>query len=343
MLKCVQAFWLLLSLLGGLGFAGGCAKRDTVPPGEVFDAGTVYSSRTTELKHVFRATNSTPRTVRILEEIHSCACTKVSVDRVTLRPGEDVPLSLSVNVPLEYTEFSGSCTLKTDDPQFPNWTYQLRFRAYPRTRFSPDRIDLGTLSENEAELKGVLKGTETRTDAWLEVFGPRDEPGAVDFKVLKVPDELHVRIGRPPQVDVLPSNVKRVRYPVTVDLRGPLSLGYHASPLSVRVSGGDLPATAMVMWHVTGLVVVSPSPVSFGTVGESDAPGRAVILVESSDRRDFKITSVESESRFVTGREQERESLGTARGIRKVDLFIHPQKQVLRQNLWVHESKRRRP
>ncbi len=66
----------------------GCDVVRVGPPGEVFDAGPIFAGAREPLTHRYQVTNTTGRTVRILDESHSCTCTKVEVEKKTLQPGE---------------------------------------------------------------------------------------------------------------------------------------------------------------------------------------------------------------------------------------------------------------
>lgn len=65
----------------------GCDKNREGAPGEVYDAGPVLAG-TASLRHQFRVVNTTDRTIRIIDESHSCTCTAIDLRAVSLRPGE---------------------------------------------------------------------------------------------------------------------------------------------------------------------------------------------------------------------------------------------------------------
>src|SRR5581483_4970838 len=108
------------------------------------DAGAVFASSTPTLTHVFRVANNSNRPIKIKDESHSCDCTTVELSKRELLPGESATLTLSLHVPPAYASKVVSATLRTDDPDQPDWHYDLRFEAFPDARIVPPIIELGS-------------------------------------------------------------------------------------------------------------------------------------------------------------------------------------------------------
>lgn len=100
---------------------------------------------TPELTHTFQVTNTTDRAVSILGEDHSCSCSSVSIPRTTLRPGQSLPLTISLSVPNGEVERTVWCTVKTDHPRVPEWSYALSYKTLRDAKIVPERIELGQI------------------------------------------------------------------------------------------------------------------------------------------------------------------------------------------------------
>lgn len=139
----------LLGLAVALFTANGCLiNKDKQPEVNAFDAGTIFSSETPTLSHVFNVRNLSNRTVKILGENHSCSCTKVNLERAILKPGSSVQLTMTVKVPIAYSIQEISCVVKTDHPQYAEWPYRLKFTSYPEASIEPRIIEFGTINQD---------------------------------------------------------------------------------------------------------------------------------------------------------------------------------------------------
>ena len=270
--------WLLLvSTVACLSFLVGCSSRPVGPPGGAFDAGAVFAVKTPVLTHTFLLTNTTGRAVRIMDESHTCTCTQVDLERKTLKPGEGVPLTMSVSVPQGYSSLDLGCAVLTDHPELKEWRYRMRFRSFPNARIVPDRINLGSHGSD-----GAGGGDEVRASrAYLEVFTPAGgrplRPGAVT-----VGPELAAVLDPTPTVDLIEDGVQRARYAITIDLDGkPRSDGLSSRDLTVGMAEG-LPASALVVWSNVLPVTCAPAQIHFGMVADGDLPKSAKVVITSN-------------------------------------------------------------
>ncbi len=217
------------------------------------------------LTHRFLITNTTGVEVKITGENHSCSCTTVDLEPVTLVPGASTPLTMAVRVPQGYATMDLSCTVQTDHPRFPNWIYRLRFAGYPTARIDPDRIDLGR--------RQPIQPADYPKVAWLEVFAPANKkppaPGTVSLS-----GGHGVRIGERSNVETLVGGVRRARYPLGISMgRDDGILGPRAEGLNIGFGGG-LPASATVQWVASSAINCFPAQVSFGIVAADTLPVR---------------------------------------------------------------------
>ena len=277
------------SAVASLCLLAGCSTRPAGPPGESFDAGPTFAARTPVVKHTFQVTNTTGRTVRILDESHTCTCTKVDLERRTLKPGETVGLTMTVNVPQGYSKLDLGSAVQTDHPGFPVWRYQLRFESFPTVRIVPDRINLGSIDSG---------GSGGQGEAHVEVYAP----AGADLPRLKgvtAGEGVTAVLGRDPTFDVLENGVRRARYPVEIALDGaPRSDGLSYRELTVGTASG-LPASAMIVWSCTLPVRCSPPQVHFGMVAAGDLPKAADVLIASPGGVAFKVKSSDGGSDLV--------------------------------------------
>jgi hypothetical protein len=277
-------------LLGTL--AIGChdvAQTEVPPTGETFDAGDVFASKTSSLVHHFYLKNSTSQSIRILGESHSCTCTSVTLERATLRPGETLPLVMSVRVPQGYSRSEVSCVATTDYTPSPNWTFKLRFQSYPDSRIVPDRLDLGNLRNPR-----VSKQHER---AWIEVFIPtRAELPTIENVLASSGIEAEI-IG-PAITEPMSSFVTRARYALNVrSAKGARvqSNGPQLDTVAVTFQEG-FRATATVTWDLSGPLESVPSKLHFGILRQGDLPRSKTVDIQSTDGRPFRLLSVEGGS-----------------------------------------------
>jgi len=98
---------------------------------------------TPQIVHTFRVRNPTDRVVRVKQIRRSCTCTDAAISKEVIALGEAVDLTMKVNARPNYNEWLIDCSLETDHPEWPWWTYWVSFRTYPRARFNVATISLG--------------------------------------------------------------------------------------------------------------------------------------------------------------------------------------------------------
>lgn len=261
-------FAIGLSLLSTV---NGCGTSNRAHlPGETFDAGVFFATSTPEVTHQFSVVNTTGRAVRILDETHSCNCTKVTLEKRQLPPGASMPLMLSVQVPHVYAKTDISCTLATDNINNPNWTYRLRFESYPDAEIDPDRIEILTDSASVHGRSEQL-GDDASRQVWLVLYSPASEMSIPEPVSISASSELSVDLGRRDHVEALAGGmIRRVRYPLSVWLKEDFRhiSGIFTRPLNISMSRGA-GASALISWHIRMPIEFSPSQIHFGMV----APG----------------------------------------------------------------------
>lgn len=153
----------------------GCSRTTSgTAPGETHDAGPVFGVVAKSLTHRFEVVNSTDRPVRVLGESHSCTCTVVELERGVLQPGQSVPLTLRVDLPLGHAGREVSCLVETDHPRFPEWAYKLKYTNYPKAQVVPERLDLGVIALGNEERSRGRSSELPHTTACPETYAPPD-------------------------------------------------------------------------------------------------------------------------------------------------------------------------
>lgn len=288
----MQRYFHLLASVA-LAVSAGCSRGASETLGESFDAGAVFLESTPKITHAFRLSHRSDRTVTIKDIKRSCACTAAVVGKKTIAPGEAVALTMTVDAKPIYSNQSVVCTLETDHPTQPEWTYRLSFRTYPRVRFDAATIDLGELPDSpEADAKsGAGKAV------WLETYEP-----ATQLPVAAAPFDLDCRpplsasVGGEPDTEFIEDGtVRRSRHPVRVAIdpsagrEGPS--GTYTGTVTAR-TGPKAIASTVVIWSRKAPLEVSPPNLSFGLVNRpGDRSSRKVIL-RSRDDRPFRVLSV---------------------------------------------------
>ncbi len=272
----------------------GCGAKVS-QPGGAHDVGPVFTSKTKTVTHTFRVVNTTGVAVRVVDEMHGCLCTTVKLEKgTTLATGAEMPLTLTVSAVSAHPDQTVECTIVTDHPTMPQWTYRLTLHPFPDAILKPDRIDLGKFSDFDP----ASAASSPEPSAYLEVYGelasrPRPE---IDRASLH---GASVRFGEASGREMLASGVARVRYPIFVEPPNPCEDGRHQSTLNFRGDGSPLLSTS-ISWEKVGPLSVAPSQLYFGlfTTGRSSDPLQ--VRVTASGGRTFGITEIESSSKFVT-------------------------------------------
>lgn len=125
-----------------------------------------------------------------------------------LAPGESMCLGLSVSIPPSFQIGEVSCTLETDDPDFPSWTYSLRYQALPDARIVPSPILLAT--DDSQDISG--------DDRWLEVFTPGGGTFAGPI-TMDAPAEVMARIESIPGVQTIGGRATVSRHRLWISLK----------------------------------------------------------------------------------------------------------------------------
>jgi hypothetical protein len=266
----------------------GCVGPD-VAPGEEFDAGSVFASTTPVLSHQFLVRNTTLKTVAIVGEDHSCSCTTIEVEKKRLAPGETATLTMSVKVPSTYSNLFLTCQLKTDHPQFPEWSYHLKLESFPRARIVPDSIEL----EASEVPGGTGREGGPSGEAWAESFARDGEvplaPTGIDH-----PEGLRVRLEDRPKIETVARGVVRARYRIELAVEGAALVGTHSLPLNVRFGEG-VTAGTMVVSRRNGRIECVPAQMHFGLVLTAQAVTTRKVLVRSRDGTPFRLMSVRAD------------------------------------------------
>ena len=165
--------------------------------------------------------------------------------------------------------------METDHPKLPLWNYELKMETYPKVRFEPDRLDLGT----------VLLGhpNPPPVETYLEFYSPATNPHRPNRSSSQVPDSVSVAWDRTPHVETLSGGVHRVRYRLKVGLnKDRQTPGMIVE--SLRTASANGPASATVTCKVVGPIETAPSLVHFGMMTPGGPPKLMKVTVRTHRR-----------------------------------------------------------
>ena len=246
--------WLCLLCLSG------CLRSNSKPPGEIYNAGCVFSAEQPTISHDFDVINSTSETVNVVDVERSCGCASFQLKAKRLVPGESTVLTVRVDVPKSYIQKSASCILKTDHPRLNNWIYTLQFTALPRIVADPAILDLGSFSPDDA-------AQSTPKNATVDVF--LDSNVELPESIFTAPKELDLRVISRPSRHRIQGDVWNTRYKLSIGLKQAVPSIDATEPVvtfkTIELKNINLgPWSYSVYWKVLPALVASPSVLSFG-------------------------------------------------------------------------------
>jgi len=262
----------------------------------MFEAGGIFASATPQLEHTFQVRNTTDRVVKVLGETHSCVCTQVDLVPTELRPGESIPLHLTIQVARGLSQPTIQCYVKTDHPLDPEWVYSVSYQTYPDLRIEPSVI---LLTDSRTGDGKTAASSDREPRAWLEVYEPADAARNASPVLRSQPAGLAIRLSELPERTELTGGVRRSRYPIHVSLRDDVPAdGNFMRSFSIAYGETGL-ATATVSWRKVGALSASPSPLHFGFVAPGSQPIRRSVLIQSTSKSLFRLKGVDSDSALV--------------------------------------------
>jgi hypothetical protein len=223
------------------------------------------------LEHRFRVVNRTNATVNISSIKVACGCTKATTDKMTLKPGEETVLYVTMDT----TRFTGTKSVTIfvnfDQPQADE--VRLVVQAYGRNDFtvSPDTLTFGQ----------VKRGNEVAVSAAVTFHGLN---GA---KITNVRGESNYLV---PTVTEKSRSDHEVVYELTTKLRNDTPVGKWYTDVWVETNVQTLPKIRVPLTvEVESPLTVSPSYVTIGEVRKGDESVRRVIV---RGVKPFKITAI---------------------------------------------------
>ncbi|AGA26619.1 DUF1573 domain-containing protein [Singulisphaera acidiphila] len=273
-----------------------CSRSEPISRGESFDAGPVFAKDTPVLTHVFEIVNRSQRVLNILDEYHSCDCTKTEISTKKILPGEKSSITMRVNLYNIYGEKSVICNIKTGHPEVPDRRYTLNYTCYPEARIVPATIDFGSIAL-EDEIGDVKRPSRTplQQQAWVEVYAAVSQDQSPSVQAFIPPEDLAVDLDLVPRRDVMPDGVHRFRYLLTLSLEPhPRPAQTYTRQLTIPFDGAPT-ASAQIVWKQMGTLHCEPSALAFGMADRGDTATRTGrVRVASQSGRAFRVLGVES-------------------------------------------------
>jgi hypothetical protein len=240
----------------------------------------VFAEDVGTLTHEFLVINDTASTIRFREVGHSCACSKVELERTEVRPGEKTLLRMEINLRNRSGQQSFSSQLASNSEL--TWSCSLRIVIYKRLAVVPQLLNLGL----------VNLGTGTSRTAVLESCAPDGKEIPRILAVVPASDHLTASLGQRSE-EIQPDGVRLQKTVIPVTLNAQSVAGPYRSELVVHYQdhGSDARILLPVEWKVRSSYVILPPRAFFGRVKE---PGNSLvkrITIRRSDGRRINVRS----------------------------------------------------
>ena len=241
----------------------------------VYDFGEVLGG--SEIKHTFKLKNIGQKSLRIETVEQSCTCTATLVSKDEIPPGQFGIVEAVLKVPSENRQVEESINVYTNDPVQNRVTLILKGSAFvPITTF-PSRLLLGSIQPKTRITKSVTIHQKGET----QILGVRTNS-----------DHLKATIGSA-KADPI------TRVEATLLESAPAGLFSHNLLVNYQYEGKEAVHEVMVFGEVLGVFAVSPKRLFFGLIENRQEVPKTVVI-SSVNNQPFKITSVESNSAYVT-------------------------------------------
>jgi hypothetical protein len=207
---------------------------------------------------------------------------------------------MSVDVTKGYTQRLATCILKTDHPQFKDWSYSIQFTSFPFVMADPRDLNLGSFTVDGKSPNAVQK-------AALDVFADsKIELTRDDFTV---PEEIELTItSLSSEVRQLQRNVWTTRYQVTIGLsaKGREAVLHNAQPglitKAIQIAAGEPRSRRWqysVYWQTLAPLESQPSHLSFANLMDEGDDHCSSITISSTTDEKFRIISVTNQSQGI--------------------------------------------
>ena len=241
----------------------------------VYDFGEVLGG--SEIRHTFKLKNIGQKPLKIAKVEESCACTATIVSKDEIPPGEFGIIEAVLKVPSENRQVEESISVYTNDPIQSQVTLTLKGTAFvPITTF-PSRLFIGSIPPKTSIKKSLTIHQKGET----QILAVRTDSDHLKAAIVSTKADPITRV----EVTLLES-------------APPGTFSYNLF-VDYRYEGKEATYEVLAFGEVLGAFTVSPKRFFFGLVEDKRMVSKTVAISSVNDQP-FKITSVESNSAYVT-------------------------------------------
>lgn len=204
----------------------------------------------------------------------SCACALVSLDAVTIEPGQSGHAKVSVRIKREEPETKATILIRSNDPTSPQKICLLRAsRASPPLKTSPEVCDFGEVAIN------------TSPSLTLLISKPDGSPWPSQDTVCAETVQGVVRVENVPKPFLRPGQ----RYALSVKLAPHLPRGPFEDTIRLRPSKTlGLSVQIEVRGRIVEPVIASPTIICFSSCADDKRANERHLLVRRTDGKDLR-------------------------------------------------------
>ena len=241
----------------------------------VYDFGEALGG--SEIKHTFKLKNIGQKPLKIERVEQSCACTATLVSKDEIPPGQFGIVEAVLKVPSENRQVEESLNVYTNDPVQNRVTLILKGSAFvPITTF-PSRLLLGSIPPKTPIKKSLTIHQKGET----QILGVRTNSESLKATIVSAKADQTTQV----EVTLLES--------------APAGLFSHNLLVDYQYEGKETTHEVLVFGEVLGAFAVFPKRLFFGLVKDNQEVSKTIAISPVSNQP-FKITSVESNSAYVT-------------------------------------------
>ena len=241
----------------------------------VYDFGEVLGGG--EIRHTFKLKNIGQKPLKIEKVEESCACTATIVSKDEIPPGEFGIIEAVLKVPSENRQVEESINVYTNNPIQSQVTLTLKGTAFvPITTF-PSRLFIGSIPPKTP----ITKSLTIHRKGDTQILGVRTDSDYLKAAIMSTKTDPITRV----EVTSLGS--------------APSGTFFYNLLINYRYKGKAATHEVMVFGEVLGAFAVFPKRLFFGLVRDKQDASKT-ITISSVNNQLFKITSLESDSAYVT-------------------------------------------
>jgi hypothetical protein len=282
--------WLLILCVSG------CAPTQ---PGETFFAGYISPDKQTKLSHTFTVKNTTSGPVEIRSVDKNCSCTSFELGKYRLARGESTTLTVNVDVLRSFMKRTSACILRTDNPKFKDWAYEVTFVSAPFAVAEPGLLNLGSFKQGP-------QSPEAANDVTLDLFAESEiELAQENFTV---PEEIELNVLSKSDARSLQPDMWKTTYKISMGLSAKgrqivsrnLGTGLVTKIIELKVNKPK-PRTWQysVYWQTLASLQSHPSSLSFGNVLDPGDNKSRRVVISSTTGESFRLLSIKSQHRDI--------------------------------------------